>query len=302
MNPWDYEALWLKAKLFLNRAMDDEPLRSFDEQAFWASQALELLGKAALSRSHPALIAEPNEDGVNILMASGLIEGDPRFKSVQAKTVFSRCERAFKPFNLGEAMKFANSRNAYLHGGDAAFALIPASAWWPRFWAQAIVLVNALDRNAEDLVGAQRIAVVDAHLAQNKKNIESRAEMLVARARQRVAQIAAGVLSEKVTREMALDPGFDLRYSGEETCPACGATGKLEGEEVTNTEVEYERISEEDYDVNVTHTVWAEFFSCSACGLSLDNPEYLEHFDMEQAFEVVGEPSDIDYGDEYGND
>ena len=47
MTRWDYEALWLKAKLFLNRAMDDEPLRSFDEQAFWASQALELLGKAA---------------------------------------------------------------------------------------------------------------------------------------------------------------------------------------------------------------------------------------------------------------
>lgn len=302
MNSWDYEALWLKAKLFLNRAMDEEPLRSFDEQAFWASQALELLGKAALSRSHPALIAEPSEDGVNILMAAGLIEGDPRFKSVQAKTVFSRCERAFKPFNLGEAMKFANSRNAYLHSGEAAFALIPATAWWPRFWAQAIILVNAMDRIAEDLVGAQRVAVVEAHLAQNKKNIESRVEMLIQRARQRVAQTAAGVVSEKVAREMSFDPRLGAHYSGEETCPACGATGTVEGEEITNTEVEYERVSEDDYDVMVTHTIWAEFFSCSTCGLSLDNPEYLAHLDMDETFEVAGEPSDIDYGGEYGND
>lgn len=264
MNPWDYEALWLKAKLFLNRAMDEEPLRSFDEQAFWASQALELLGKAALSRSHPALIAEPNEDGVNILMAAGLIDGDPRFRSVQAKKVFSRCERAFRPFNSGEAMKFANSRNAYLHSGEAAFALIPAPAWWPRFWGQAIILVNALDRIAEDLVGAQRVAVVEAHLAQNKKNIESRVEMLVERARQRVAQLAAGVVSEKVAREMALDHRIGLHYFGEATCPACGETGTVEGEEVANTEVEYERVAEDDYDVIVTLTVWSEHFSCAS--------------------------------------
>lgn len=302
MNPWDYEALWLKAKLFLNRAMDEGPHRSFDEQAFWASQALELLGKAALSRSHPALIAEPSEDGVNVLMASGLIDGDPRFKSVQAKTVFSRCERAFRPFNLGEAMKFANSRNAYLHGGEAAFALIPAAAWWPRFWAQAIILVNALDRVAEDLVGSQRVATVNAHLAQNKKNIESRVEMLVERARQRVAQIAAGVVSEKVAREMAFDPRAYLHYSNEETCPACSATGTIEGEEIANTEYEYERISEDDFDVYVTHSIWAEYFSCSTCGLYLDNPEYLAHLGMDESFDVAGEPSDLDYGGEYGND
>lgn len=302
MNPWDYETLWLKGKLFLNRAMDDEPVRSFDEQAFWASQALELLAKAALSRSHPALIAEPNEEGVNILMASGLIEGDPRFKSVQAKTVFSRCERAFKPFNLNEAMKFANSRNAYLHSGEAAFALIPPSAWWPRFWAQAIILVNALDRIAEDLVGAERISVVEAHLAQNKRNIESRVEMLIERARQRLGQIAAGVVSEKVAREMAFDPRIGLRYSGEQLCPACGANGTIEGDEITNTDVEYERYSFADYDVSVTHTIWADYFSCSTCALSLDNPEYLEYLGMEQTFEVIGDPSDIEYGEEYGND
>jgi hypothetical protein len=53
--PYDHEALWSKAQVFLNRAMDPEPGRSFDEQALWASAALELLGKAALARVSPLL-------------------------------------------------------------------------------------------------------------------------------------------------------------------------------------------------------------------------------------------------------
>lgn len=41
--PYDPEAFWIKAKLFLNHAMDSDGPRTFDEQALWASLALELL-------------------------------------------------------------------------------------------------------------------------------------------------------------------------------------------------------------------------------------------------------------------
>jgi hypothetical protein len=68
--------------------MDSEAGRSFDEQALWASAALELLGKAALSRMSPLLIAEPTEDGANILIATGLIEGTARL------ILFARCVTA----------------------------------------------------------------------------------------------------------------------------------------------------------------------------------------------------------------
>ena len=34
--PYDHEAMWSKAKVFLNRAMDPGSGRSFDEQALWA--------------------------------------------------------------------------------------------------------------------------------------------------------------------------------------------------------------------------------------------------------------------------
>src|ERR1022692_512412 len=99
IEPYDYEALWAKAKVFLNRAMDPGPGRAFDEQTLWASAALELLGKAALARVSPRLIAEPNEEGANILIAAGLIEGNAKFTSVSASTIFKRCQLAFRPFS-----------------------------------------------------------------------------------------------------------------------------------------------------------------------------------------------------------
>ena len=133
--PFDDEALWLKAKLFLNRAMDPDSHRSFDEQAFWASASLELLAKAALAKQSPILIAVPDEGGANLLMAIGLIEGTAKFNSISANTIFKRCERAFKPFSGIDAQRLADARNEYLHGAAVGFMPLTPDSWWPRFWA-----------------------------------------------------------------------------------------------------------------------------------------------------------------------
>ena len=130
--PYDHEALWIKAKLFINRAMDDD-FRSFDEQALWAALALELLAKAALARVSPLLVAEPNEEGTNLLIATGLIAGEARFTSVRAKTLFARCHKAFKPFDQTETINIINGRNEYLHSSGTGFIAIPPNQWWARF-------------------------------------------------------------------------------------------------------------------------------------------------------------------------
>lgn len=187
--PYDHEALWSKAKVFLNRAMDPGPGRSFDEQALWASAALELLGKAALARVSPLLIAEPTEEGANILIATGLIEGTAQFTSVSASTVFKRCQRAFRPFSASDAQRFSAARNEYLHGSGIGFMTLAPQAWWPRYWALAVILVTAQDREIEDLVGPDRMQAVEAHLAQNAKNVEHRTEALISRARQRACPV-----------------------------------------------------------------------------------------------------------------
>lgn len=302
---YDYEALWLKAKLFLNRAMDESEPRSFDERALWASLALELLAKAALARVSPLLIAEPSEDGTNLLIASGLVEGEARFTSVRAKTLYSRCHKAFKPFNESEATKITQARNEYLHGSAAGFTSIPAEAWWPRFWNLATILINALERDIADLVGTDRDSVVEGHLLQNKKNIEHRTEMLMERAKQRLAQHRAGTLPARVASDWV--PGQNrsagLRYSESEECPACGGWGTIEGDEAEDVDVRYEQIAQDDFDVVVDVTASSEYFSCPACGLVLDNYQLLEQAGLDPTFAAEGSSDDIaEYEGDYGND
>ena len=301
--PYDHEALWVKAKLFINRAMDSDESRAFDEQSLWAALSLELLAKAALARVSPLLIAEPTEDGTNLLIASGLLEGEARFTSLKAKTLFTRCQKAFRPFNLAEASIITNARNEYLHGSGLGFTAIPQHAWWPRFWAQATVLIVALDKDIEDFVGFDRQDIVTKHLEQNAKNVEHRTETLIERAKQRLSQYRSGALPAKVAAEWksGYDLGAGLLYSTVATCPACGDDGVLEGDSILDTETHWEQNSETDADLIVTHTIGSDYFSCETCHLVLDGYEYIEQAGLPIDFSAEGDPAEY-YEAEYGND
>lgn len=304
--PYDHEALWLKAKMFLNRAMDEHEWRPFDERALWASLALELLGKAALSRTSPLLIAEPTEDGKNMLVAAGLIQGDAQFTSARAKTIFSRCQRAFPPFSHDDARRITNARNEYLHGATPGFVMIPESAWWPSYWRQAVILNNACDRTIEDLVGSDREDLVETYLQKNKQNLEHRVSMLIHQAKTRLAQHVAGTLPAKVAQQWA--PGINTRAGLERSdtkeCPACGgAEGWIEGDYIADTDISVEQYDEGYWESTITLTVAAEYFSCSDCGLVLESADLIAQADLPETFDVEG--SDVDvahYGEEYGND
>lgn len=300
--PYTEDALWIKAKLFLNHAMDDEVERTFEEQALWASLALELLAKSALARVSPLLIAEPNEEGSNLLIASGLVEGTTSFMSVAAKTIFTRCARAFRPFNHPEAMKIAAGRNEYLHGGSATITQLPAHAWWPRFWAQAVILVTAQDKSIEDLVGGSRVSIVEKHLATNRQTIEHRVTAYIERAKQRLTLYRSGGMSARLRAEWA-KPSHQtvgLPYQDECSCPACGETGILEGTLVEGVEARTERIAENDFDVWVELTVVSDYFSCPTCRLVLDDAELIEAADLPGEFTAEGDVGDLET--DYGND
>jgi hypothetical protein len=303
IEPYDHEAFWAKAKVFLNRAMDPGPERAFDEQALWASAALELLGKAALARVSPLLIAEPTEDGANLLIATGLIEGTARFAAVSASTIFKRCHKAFRPFNADNALGFANARNEYLHGPSIGFMTLPPEAWWPRFWALAVILVAALDREIEELVGLDRVPIVEAYLRQNTKNVEDRAETLVTRAKQRLAQYQAGTLPARIQMEWRANPDLTagIDYSSEADCPACGGVGTLEGSDDYDSDYESDWTEDGEPIAWATIHVPAEYFSCPTCHLVLDGSELIDHVGLPGTFDVIDDNPEFPEPD-YGND
>lgn len=289
------DALWLKARLFINHAMDDDEPRAFEERALWASLALEMLGKAALARVNPLLIAIPNEEGNHLLAASGLIVGDGPIMTVQAATVFKRCARAFRPFNASESIAIASNRNAYLHSGVAMFTPVPESAFWPAYWRQAAILVYGQDRDLEEFVGQDRVEVVEEFLTRNKQHIEERVEALLERAKQQLALISSGNAPERIVA--AFRRNTDLRagmlYSTDTHCPACGEEGTLEGEQEAGHELRYEQVAEDDFDVYVDVQVWADYFSCQHCRLVLDSAELIEAAGLKSQFDDQGDPADF---------
>lgn len=299
---YDAEALWLKAKLFVSHAMDDEP-RTFDERALWATLALELLAKSALSRVSPVLIASPTEEGTNVLIASGLIEGDAQFISLASHSLIKRCARAFRPFDEREARKIMQARNDYLHGGAPVFTKIPRDAWWPRFWSQAVILVNAQDRDIDELVGGDRSPIVEDFLSKNRENITRQAEMLVARSPPTTCVFREGNLPTKLAGEWSrpIDLSAGLTHKAEETCPACESTGTLEGDEIINTAVKRDPY-EHDMDEWIELTVSSDYFSCPTCKLVLQNWELLSEVGLPGEFSAVGDYDDYGAQFEYGND
>ena len=303
--PYDHEALWLKAKLFLNRAMDDDG-RSFEEQALWASLALELLAKAALARVSPLLIAEPSEDGTNLLIASGLVEGEARFITVKAKTLYARCQSAFRPFSSSEALLITASRNEYLHGADPGFTQLPASPWWSRYWPLATVLVTAQERHLEELVGMDRLGAVEAYLAQSKEHIKHQTEMLIERAAQRLQQFKAGTLPARIAAQWSpgrLSGTAGMSFSENERCPACGDTGGLlEGEDIADTDFQVEQTGPDEYDTWVDVTVHSDWFSCDNCGLVLTQAALIEEAGRPSTFVTQESDASMFYEPEYGND
>ncbi|MBW3649585.1 MAG: hypothetical protein KY458_03365 [Actinobacteria bacterium] len=296
--PFDHESLWLKAKSFINRSFAAADTGDFDEAALWASCALELLGKAALSKVSPLLVADPSDDGKSLLIAAGLSSDFAGFKSIQAKAVFSRCARAFPPFSELRANQIAVNRNEELHSGGLPFAAVHQDVWWQTFWALATVLAQARDRTLDELVPANRVKTVEEHLARNAENIKLRVESLIQRATQRLQLLDAAVLTAQVHAELsARAAAISLEHLASHRCPACGGIGFLHGDYVGESDVQYDY---EDATATETLTVLVESFSCENCGLVLPEQEFIAVAELPDTF-IVEREYEPEY-DDYGNE
>jgi hypothetical protein len=224
------------------------------------------------------------------------------FKSIQAKTVFSRCQRAFPPFDAAEANRVGN-RNTELHSASPGFTELPMNVWWQRFWRQAVLLAAGQDRSIEGLVGEDHVAVVEGHLAADRAWVAMRFQAAVARAQQRLELAIAGTAPRALLAAIqAVEAArTSYQYSTFVSCPACeSARAALFGDYVTASEIETEYVNDLPVGQIELLSVAPEALSCGTCGQLLEGPElvgaagFQDDFSIEQEYEP-------DYGD-YGND
>lgn len=293
---FDYDAIWLKAVAFINRALDAAD--DFDERAFWAACSLELLGKAALTKVNPALIADVTADGNALLIAAGIHDDASTFVSVQAKTVFKRCQSLAGQFDLTRAMKIAANRNGYLHSGAPFCTAIPEITWWEEYWPLVSILLAAQDKELAEFVGADRVQEINEILTQSKEHADKRCQTLIDRAKLAYQRFQRGEmlpaeLSSLRTRVSGIAP-----YQSPYTCPACPNPGALRGGTVLNVEDVFDYDEDDNYVYTVSQ-VASEEFGCSGCGLLLRGPDAISYAKLPVSFEVRDEgPAEPEYGND----
>lgn len=305
--PFDYQALWNKALLFINRALD--PSIDFDEQGMWAANALELLGKAALAKRHPSLIADPLVGGGKSTMLTAGVGGDDwsDFVSIGAKTVYERCGVIAPGFNIADAVKIAGNRNAYVHAGGPLCSTLNPEAWWRRYWPLVGVLLAAQDRALEDFVGTDNLAAVETSITNAQKHTAALVAVKVARAKDIAARSDARSLTATALAEVAKrTSAVSMLYTEFERCPACNEVGEV-GSDYELTVVEHtDGGMDQDGDWfpgETRYEVLAESFVCKKCGLVLQSPEEITAAGVSETFEVIETDDDDFYGEpDYGND
>lgn len=92
------EALYTKSQVYIRRGFKAQSDGDTEEYQLWASLALELLGKAALAKVHPALVADPMH--YQSLFAACGRQVSPDVKTITAKTLFERLGHIDKAFDL----------------------------------------------------------------------------------------------------------------------------------------------------------------------------------------------------------
>ena len=255
---WDPNQLWNKALKFSRRAS----VANDADGTLYSCLALELLARAALTAIHPALNADPQNEGAHIMYACGIPLRTGQPKSVPVHAVFTRLEVVYPEFKPHRAVceYLLNLRNEELHTGAAPFDDFNESKWLADYYAAVAFLCDKLQKGLDEYLGGEA--------GHAEALIRSRNS---ARSREVKKRIAAQktVFDERPSRERTnaareARQATRFRSSRSAPCPACDNPALLDGDEIKRSEPVYA-----DGDLVVTVTCATSDLKCSACGLHL---------------------------------
>ncbi|WP_336960961.1 hypothetical protein [Sphingobium aquiterrae] len=261
---WDSQALYDKAARYMQQV---EGLDSDEwDYALWSSLALELLARAALANVHPALLAEPDKNGSNLVSALGFEPIEKKFspKSITVAEVFRRLAAMLPDFAAEHesfGIQHTGRRNAELHSGEIGFDGVKGSSWQPRFYQTCSVLLASMGVTLEEFVGADEAKAAEAIMAAAadesakvvKGDVEAHSKVWQAKGTDERATLTAQA-QVWATRQAGHRVG----------CPACGSQALVVGGPVTAPARKLEGdeiVEKQEYLPN--------HFECIACGLKM---------------------------------
>jgi len=297
---WDSEQYWKKAVRYVEMA--SQPEREPWERPFWLSLGLEFLARASLTKIHPALNADPEGEGLNLLYAFGYeLKGQP--KSLPIHAIFLRLQKIL-PETFTKPRRefcdfFSNLRNQELHTSELPFETLSETQWLARCYDVCMVLCDNLGKTLPELFGDEADgakALIQALKAEKMTAVKSK----VAAHKKVFDEKPAEERKQIALQQATLSEG----WFGNQTklmCPACESWARLHGA--------IERVSKPIYDdggLFVKNVVLANRLECKACGLVLADIDELHIAGIEPHFEYnelteLHEFHEPDFGPEYDN-
>ena len=304
----DKETLLGKSKVYIQRALRCKDENDLDQYQLWASLAIELLGKAALSAIHPSLIVDPNH--YQSLFAASGINLSSDIKTIKATTLFNRLARLSPEFDKN-VRKFCDAisqrRNAELHSGETPFQAMRLEAWERQYWYAAQLVLTMSESSLDEWLGADQAKAP-------KQIVEQAREATKASVRLRIEYAARDFKEQnKSEREQALTTAKSKSATDyaslfllvgdaewEAKCPACEGKAFMTG-------MQYEEVlldttyDEEGLWETVERTFVAEEFCCPVCKLQLISEAEIKAADLVVEHNEIVE-REAQYEPEYEND
>lgn len=255
---WDPALLWNKALSFAERASTTP----HGDGTLYSCLALELIARAALTAIHPALNADPQNEGAHLMYACGVPMRAGQPKSIPVHAVFARLEVVYPDFKTHRPVceYLTNLRNEELHTGATPFLDLDESKWLADYYAAVSFLCERLQKDLEDYLGD------DAEHA--RKLVLSRSSSKRADVKKRIAAQKTVFDARSPEDRLAASEQAKTasRFYGSATaeCPACGNVAILGGDEIKRTQPSYL-----DGQLLVTITYATTELRCHACGLQL---------------------------------
>lgn len=297
---WTHDGYWRKAKVYAEKAMEYGQGRW--ENPFWYTLTLEHLARAALTKVHPVLNADPQSEGAHILFALGFeIKSQP--KTIPIHSVFARLEQIINDFKKPHRTfcdYFSHLRNQELHSGEIPFESLGTGKWQARFFETCEILCKSFDKSLKDLFGTEIADLAKTMIASARTKKKGKVTNLVAEHRKEFKKKPkherSKLLEESNMRNAHLPGG----YKGAK-CPACKALGRLAGDFIRESEAEYR-----DEHIFVEHLFLASSFACSSCGLTLSDIEEIQIVELDPTFTSIEETTlheiyQPEYEQEYDN-
>ena len=169
VHPWSRDALLAKAQRYAEEMLMHS--RSDWHFGLLSTFVLEFVGRAALAKVSPTLLAEP-KDWNNLYFSLGFTPTATKFipRSIEVTTVFARLREilpAFTPELEGFAAQHLNRRNEELHAGSAPFDGLKTT-WLPTYYETCSVLLISMGESLSFLFGPNETKVAETLIAASK--------------------------------------------------------------------------------------------------------------------------------------